>query len=206
MIKCKDGRRTCSCFCTSRNYELGADTINKSLTIVDAEDYSIADVAYIRGLENHPHQGHSDTINNMQEALFLTETPDPPLEESSTDDSQNSESDYATDRPDSPRQRLRSSTNHGMLDDSSDNEVPPYTVQPGPSRNNDFAAILAATRDAARDATPGPSTREAPPTATPPAEHRHRDDRDDTPSPLHTRAGTIRTNPPGPKKRRQRDK
>ena len=105
MIKCKDGRRTCSCFCTSRNYELGADTVNKSLTIVDAEDYSIADVAYIRGLENHPHQGHSDTIDNMQEALFLTETPDPPHEESTTDDSQNSESDYATDRPDTPRQR-----------------------------------------------------------------------------------------------------
>ena len=206
MIKCKDGRRTCSCFCTSRNYELGADTINKSLTIVDDQDYSIADVAYIRGLENHPDRGHSEQINNMVEALFLTETPDPPQEETTTDDSQNSESDYAADRPDSPRQRRASSTNYGLLDESDDDEVPPYTVQPGPSRNDGFAAILAATRDAARDATPGPSTREAPPAATPPADHQTRDNRDDTPSPLHTRAGTIRTAPPGPKKRRQRDK
>ena len=224
MIKCKDGRRTCSCFCTSRNYELGADTVNKSLAIVDEDDYTIAEVAYVRGLENHPHSAHSDTINNMVEALFLTETPDPPIEETTTDDSQNSESDYAPDRPDSPRGRCASSTNNDLLDESSDDEIPPYTVQPlpdapptesspqpGPSglRTDTFAAILAATRNAARQQRvdpPGDSTQEAPPAQpTPPAALQpedHSEQEDDAPSPLHTRsgAGAIRRPPAAPKK------
>ena len=228
MIKCLDGRRTCSCFCAGRQYEFGADPVDKSLTIVDRDDQHIAGVAYIRGLDTHPQRGLAsaigDAIAEMEGAVLLTETPAPPQEESTTDES-NSDSDYAAERPEAPPPR-GSGINYGFLDDdTSDSEVPEYNAIPGPSHTDEnevpdhnnlpgpshadnFAAILNAARAAAIASTPGHATREAPPAAAPPANLQFReedDDLDDAPSPLHTRSGTIRTTPPGRKKRGQRD-
>ena len=66
MIKCKDGRRTCTHACATLDYEFGADTINKSLAIVDSQDRTIAHVAYVRGLDNHPLRGQSELLTELE--------------------------------------------------------------------------------------------------------------------------------------------
>ena len=75
MIKCKDGQRTCTHDCAERGFKFGADTVNKNLAIVNRNDKTVAYVAYVRGLEDHPQRCQSDTIAEIESAIFLTETP-----------------------------------------------------------------------------------------------------------------------------------
>ena len=229
LIKLTDGGRTCTHACAALNYELGADPVNKSVDIVDAWDRTIAGVAYMRGLSVHPDRGNDDMLTELEAAMILTETPLSPEEESSTEGSGQADSDQADDGPDSPPAHRRGSgLRYNLLDESTDDEVPPYNIdrgtpatedsppspQPGPSnqRPDNFAALLEATRNAARDLrnqrrTPGNSTEEAPPTQpnNPAATPNPDSPSEDTPpSPLHTRSGRIREAPPAPEKRKPR--
>ena len=213
LIKRTDGGRTCAHVCAALNFELGADTVNKSVTIVDAWDTTIAQVAYVRGISGY--HGQSELLNEIEAAMHLTETPLSPDEESSTADSGPADSEQSNEDPDDPdsppNMRRGSGIRYNILDETSDEE--PASPQPGPSGHQavDFAALLNASRDAARNvrhsgsSSPGQPTQEAPPTQPiNPAINLPRDSSSDDsgPSPPHTRSGRIRGPPTAPKKRK----
>ena len=125
-------------------------------------------------------------IRDLREALRMTETPDPPRVESSTEESEHADSDQSHYGPDTPPNRRRGSgLQYNLLDESTDSEDPVYNVIAGPP--------------------PVLPTQEAPAPQSP-AQNQNPEDTDDTPSPLRTRRGTIRYPPPPPKKRKQEAK
>ena len=129
LIKCKDGRHTCTHACAALGYEFGADTVNKSLAIVDELDRMVAMVAYVRGIEDHLSKGQDDRIDELEMALFLTETADPPSKESSMEDSGPADTDNVRDGPDTPpRRRLATDTDYRIHDETSDSDTPEYTT------------------------------------------------------------------------------
>ena len=217
MIKLRDGSRTCIHRCGELGHELGVDTVHKNIAVVDSQDRPIGRVAYIRGLPDHP-QRQEARIVDIEAAIFVTETPDPPEEESSTegsiqpdsdhatDGSGRADSDHASDGPDTPPLRRGSGIDYRLLDESTDSEEVSYTVHPP----IDFAAILEANRQAAQMANHlSPSTQEAPPAqpippAAQPQPGETSEEEDGTTSPLRTRSGNIRGPPAPPKKRQPR--
>ena len=248
LLKLWNGTRTCPCGHDGRNKQLLTDQANQQLWVHDLDnDERMGQVAYARGLVNHPdyftvpalaatvHAARncgvllSPSITSSSEDEGTADYDDnTPLHGFSPEaDLSEDPSSSNEDEPDTSGARYRrcSSTRYDMLGETT--QEPPQlspgtehgttqSPQPGTSnpRPDGFAALLAASREAANKArqptnSPGPSTQEAPPTqpktpAAPP--HPDSSTEDTTTSPLHTRSGQIRGPPPGPKKRQPRAK
>ena len=108
MVKMTTGRRTCTHYCTSKGYAIAADPDQSILAITDTNDSVLAQVAYIRGYENHPDRGTDDAIDEMEAAMLLTNTHILPEEESSTEGADDTaSSDHVdSDNPDDSDQDL----------------------------------------------------------------------------------------------------
>ena len=130
------GKRTCTHYCTSRGYEIAADPEQGVMAITDQNDVVLAQISYIRGYGNHPNRGQDEAIEEMETAMILTNTREPPDEESSTEGAEDAASSGGVDSdnpdgsdPDTPPDI----PDYSML-----YEAPPETVshgspQPGPS-------------------------------------------------------------------------
>ena len=109
MIKMTTGMRTCTYYCDSKGYTIGADTTNKVMGIWDTSNQHLATISYIRGLDSHPNPDRDSTIGDLEQAIPLTHTPAPPDDETLTEGATDTEysghadSDNTNDRPDSPR-------------------------------------------------------------------------------------------------------
>ena len=57
MVKMTIGQRTCTHYCASRKYAIGVDPEQKILCITNENDQFLAQVACIRGYENHINGG-----------------------------------------------------------------------------------------------------------------------------------------------------
>ena len=229
MFKLYNGIRTCPCNHDGRDKELRVDYDQSQLFVYDLDARTnMGEVKYARGFTEHPHYFTVPQMAATVHAVRNTGVLMSPSDPSSSEDSE-----HTTDYPDdgnpvhgfSPPSsgsegqdpdpieghRRNSSTRFDFLGDMV--QTPPQQ-EPSAQRPGNFAALLEASRTAARNVrkpedSPGTSTREAPPTqpntpaATPNPDS---SDEDTTPSPLHTRSGQIRGPPPGPKKRQPRAK
>ena len=112
MIKLTTGHCTYNHYCNSRGYQLAADPDNKVLGIINRVDQLLARVAYICGLDNHHNRDHDDAIAGIETAITLTDTPDPPSEESSTEGADDTSSttqansEHSDSEPDVPEYQV----------------------------------------------------------------------------------------------------
>ena len=135
MFKMFSGRRTCSCKEHEKGNQLSADTVGKSLDLVDRSGRNLGGIAYIRGLDNPRHTA----IEPIRQAVLDTATLPPPSSESSSEESRDgdgdadneaafhgfeasSSSEEADDTPEGPRrparQRRTTSTRDDLLDEA----------------------------------------------------------------------------------------
>ena len=75
IVKLTMGRRMCTHYCANRDNEFAADTVNKILGTVDAQDRYPPTVTYVRGLEEHPSRDVDETITELEAAIHPTRAP-----------------------------------------------------------------------------------------------------------------------------------
>ena len=124
-VKLTMGRRMCTHYCANRDNEFAADTVNKILGTVDAQDRYPPTVTYVRGLEEHTSRDVDETITELEAAIHPTRAPRTGLAMSTR---------TTTGRP---GHACEGETSDDLLDKEDD--IPPYRTLDEESSSSDAA-------------------------------------------------------------------